>query len=74
VGCTWEGDQHGLSYEKFKQVEEELNVACASASISTGYEFPFFRESTAYRTSRIARALPLYTARSNYRYTWGLTR
>ena len=24
--CTWEGDKHGLSYERFKQVEQELGI------------------------------------------------
>ena len=24
--CTWEGDKHGLSYDKFKKLNEELHI------------------------------------------------
>jgi perosamine synthetase len=73
--CTWEGDKHGLSYEKFKAVEQELGVGLRFGfNFYPAYEFPFFRESTAYRTHPDCPVrCPLYTAKSNYRYTWGLT-
>jgi perosamine synthetase len=73
--CTWEGDKEGLSYEKFKEIEEELGVGLRFGfNFYPAYEFPFFRESTAYRTQPDCPVrCPLYTAKSNYRYTWGLT-
>jgi len=73
--CTWEGDSKGLSYEKFKQVEEELGVGLRFGFNSyPAQEFPFFRESTAYRTQPDCPVrCPFYTSKSNYRYTWDLT-
>jgi len=73
--CAWEGDQHGLSYERFKAVEQELEVGLRFGfNFYPAQEFPFFRESTAYRTHPDCPVrCPLYTAKSDYRYTWGLT-
>ncbi len=73
--CAWEGDQQGLSYEKFKQVEQELDIGLRFGfNFYPAQEFPFFRESTAYRTHPDCPVrCPLYTAKSNYRYTWDLT-
>jgi len=73
--CTWEGDKFGLSYEKFKAIEQELNVGLRFGfNQFPAQEFPFFRESTAYRTHPDCPVrCPLYTAKSNYRYTWAQT-
>jgi len=73
--CTWDGDKEGLSYEKFKAIEEELGVGLRFGfNFYPAYEFPFFRESTAYRTQPDCPVrCPFYTAKSNYRYTWNLT-
>lgn len=73
--CTWEGDKHGLSYEKFKQIERELGIGLRFGfNFYPAYEFPFFRQSTAYRTQPDCPVrCPFYTVKSNYRYTWGLT-
>ncbi|MEW5814274.1 MAG: DegT/DnrJ/EryC1/StrS family aminotransferase [Spirochaetota bacterium] len=73
--CTWEGDRHGLSYEKFKGIERELGIGLRFGfNFYPAHEFPFFRESTAYRTQPDCPIrCPFYTAKSNYRYTWGLT-
>jgi len=73
--CTWEGDKLGLSYEKFKQISEDLKIGLRFGfNHYPAQEFPFFRESTAYRTHPDCPVrCPLYTAKSNYRYTWGLT-
>jgi perosamine synthetase len=73
--CAWEGDKHGLSYEKFKQVERELEIGLRFGfNFFPAQDFPFFRESTAYRTHPDCPIrCPLYTAKSNYRYTWGQT-
>ena len=73
--CTWEGDKHALSYERFKQIEQELGIGLRFGfNFHPAQEFPFFRESTAYRTHPDCPVrCPLYTAKSSYRYTWGLT-
>jgi perosamine synthetase len=73
--CTWEGDRHGLSYDRFKQLDEELKIGLRFGfNHFPAQEFPFFRESTAYRTHPDCPVrCPLYTAKSNYRYTWDLT-
>lgn len=73
--CTWEGDKYGLSYDKFKKLSEKLKIGLRFGfNQFPAYEFPFFRESTAYRTHPDCPIrCPFYTARSNYRYTWRLT-
>ncbi len=73
--CTWEGDKHRLSYDRFKQIDQELQIGLRFAfNHFPAQEFPFFRESTAYRTNPDCPIrCPLYTAKSNYRYTWDLT-
>lgn len=73
--CAWEGDKFGLSYEKFKAIEKELGIGLRFGfNQFPAQEFPFFRESTAYRTHPDCPVrCPLYTAKSNYRYTWAQT-
>jgi len=73
--CTWEGDKFGLSYDKFKQLNEELQIGLRFGfNQFPAQEFPLFRESTAYRTHPDCPVrCPFYTAKSNYRYTWNLT-
>jgi perosamine synthetase len=73
--CTWEGDTKGLSFEKLKELEAELDVGLRFGfNFYPAYEFPFFRESTAYRTQPDCPVrCPFYTSKSNYHYTWGLT-
>jgi perosamine synthetase len=73
--CTWEGDKFGLSYERFKALDEELQIGFRFGfNHYPAQEFPFFRESTAYRTHPDCPVrCPIYTAKSNYRYTWDLT-
>jgi perosamine synthetase len=74
-GCTWEGDKHGLSYDRFKQLSDELGIGLRFGfNQFPAQEFPIFRESTAYRTHPDCPVrCPLYTRNSDYRYTWGLT-
>jgi dTDP-4-amino-4,6-dideoxygalactose transaminase len=73
--CAWDGDKHGLSYEKFKKIVEELQIGLRFGfNFFPAQDFPFFRESTAYRTHPDCPIrCPFYTAKSNYRYTWELT-
>jgi dTDP-4-amino-4,6-dideoxygalactose transaminase len=73
--CSWDGDRLGLSYDKFKKIEQELRIGLRFGfNHYPAQEFPFFRESTAYRTHPDCPVrCPFYTAKSTYRYTWGLT-
>jgi len=73
--CAWEGDKHGLSYEKFKQIEQELRIGLRFGfNHHPAQDFPFFRESTAYRTQPDCPVrCPFYATKSNYRYTWDQT-
>ena len=73
--CAWDGDRYGLSYEKFKKIVEELKIGLRFGfNFFPAQDFPFFRESTAYRTNPDCPIrCPFYTIKSNYRYTWGLT-
>jgi len=62
--CTWKGDKHGLSYEKFKKIEQDLGIGLRFGfNFYPAYEFPFFRVSIlqgiyglSYR-ARVPRAL-----------------
>lgn len=73
--CAWEGHKHGLSYEKFKALDEELRIGLRFGfNHYSAQEFPFFRESTAYRTQPDCPVrCPLYTPKSTYRYSWNQT-
>lgn len=73
--CTWDDAKSGLSYDKFKKFNEELKIGLRFGfNQYPAYEFPFFRESTAYRTQPDCPVrCPFYTSKSNYRYTWRLT-
>lgn len=73
--CRWNGDAHKLSYDRFKALNDELEIGLRfSFNQYPAQEFPVFRESTAYRTHPDCPVrCPLYTAKSTYRYTWGLT-
>ncbi len=59
--CLWEGDKHGLSYDRFKQVAAEEGAPL-------GYEFterpaqafPIFRKSTAYHHRDCPIRCPFY--------------
>ncbi len=73
--CAWEGDKHGLSYERFQKLSEELKVGLRFGfNHYPAQDFPIFRETTAYRTHPDCPVrCPLYTAKSNFRYTWNQT-
>ncbi len=73
--CTWEGEKHGLSYERFQKLSEELKVGLRFGfNHYPAQDFPLFRETTAYRTHPDCPVrCPLYTAKSTFRYTWNQT-
>ena len=73
--CAWEGDKHGLSYERFQKLSEELKVGLRFGfNHYPAQDFPIFRETTAYRTHPDCPVrCPLYTAKSTFRYTWNQT-
>ena len=72
--CTWEGDKHGLSYDRFKQLNEELKIGLRFGFNQTPpYEFEFFRGSTVYKHPDCPIRCPYYVYKSDYRYVQGLT-
>jgi dTDP-4-amino-4,6-dideoxygalactose transaminase len=47
--CLWEGDKHGLSYDRFKKVAQEEGVSFYyNFTERPAHTFPIFRTSTAY--------------------------
>jgi len=72
--CTWEGDKHGLSYDRFKQLNDELKLGLRFGFNEVPpYEFDFFRGPTAYRHPDCPTRCPYYVYKSDYRYRKGLT-
>lgn len=70
--CTWDGDRHGLDYERFKRLNDELDIGLRFGFNQTApYEFDFFKAGNIYGTDCPYRC-PLYTAKSAYRYRHGL--
>jgi len=72
--CAWEGDKYGLSYERFKQLNDELGIGLRFGFNQTPpYEFDLFRGPTAYKHPDCPVRCPYYTIKSDYRYIKGLT-
>lgn len=70
--CTWQGDKHGLSYERFQKLNEELEIGLRFGFNQTGpYEFDLFRNGNFYGEGCPFKC-PLYTQKSDYRYKKGL--
>jgi dTDP-4-amino-4,6-dideoxygalactose transaminase len=71
--CTWEGDQYGLDFNRFKELNTKMNIGMRFGfNDQAPYEFDFFRESSAYGHPDCPIRCPIYTSRSNYRYKKGL--
>lgn len=69
--CTWEGDQHGLDYDTFKQVTKELGVPLNFGFLERpAYTFDLFKGSTAYHVPDCPVRCPLY--KGEYQYHDGL--
>jgi perosamine synthetase len=69
--CTWEGDKHGLDYDRFKQVVQELGLPLRFGFTGApAYTFDIFKGSTAYHQAECPVRCPFY--KSDYRYHEGL--
>jgi len=71
--CTWEGDKHGLSYDRFKELNDKLGIGLGFGFNQTPpYEFDLFRGPTAYKHPDCPIRCPYYVIKSDYRYLKGL--
>ncbi len=71
--CTWDGEKHGLDYNRFKKLNEEMKIGFRFGfNEQAPYEFDFFREGTAYGHPDCPNRCPIYTQKSTYRYKNGL--
>jgi len=69
--CAWEGHQHGLDYDRFKQVVAELELPLRFGFTGApAYTFDMFKISTAYHQPDCPVRCPFY--QSDYRYRQGL--
>jgi dTDP-4-amino-4,6-dideoxygalactose transaminase len=69
--CTWEGDRHGLEYERFQQIVRELGLPLRFGFTGApAYTFDFFSVSTAYHHADCPIRCPYYEG--DYRYQEGL--
>ena len=69
--CAWEGDKHGLDYDRFKQVNEELSIPVRFGFTQRpAYTYDIFRVSTAYGHNDCPIHCPFYEG--DYRYRDGL--
>ena len=69
--CLWEGDKHGLDYDRFKQICKDLKVPVGFGfTQKPAYTYDFFRISTAYHHESCPMRCPYYE--SNYSYHEGL--
>ena len=69
--CAWEGDQHGLDYDRFKQVVAGLELPLRFGFTGApAYTFDIFKVSTAYHQPDCPVRCPFY--QGDYRYRQGL--
>jgi len=69
--CTWEGDKHGLDYDRFKEVCQEIGLPVRFGFTGApAYAFDIFKVTTAYRHPECPVRCPFYE--SDYRYHEGL--
>jgi len=70
--CKWTGDEGGLDYERFKQLNEELGTGVRFGFNQVApYQFEFFRKGDAYGNG-VPYGTPPFTELSDYRYRDGL--
>jgi perosamine synthetase len=70
--CTWEGDRAGLDYDRFKKLNEELNIGLRFGFNEVApYQFDFFRKGDIYGHG-VPYHTPPFTELSDYRYRDGL--
>jgi dTDP-4-amino-4,6-dideoxygalactose transaminase len=71
--CTFEGDRQNFSYERFKQLNEELGIGLRFGFNQVApYEFDLFRNANLYGHPDCPLRCPFYTSGSRYRYRKGL--
>jgi len=59
--CLWEGDRHGLSYDRFKKIAQEEGVSFYyNFTERPAHQFPIFRKSTAYHKKDCPIRCPFY--------------
>jgi len=69
--CAWEGDKHGLEYDRFKQVCQELEIPLRLGFTKTpAYNYDIFKVSTAYGHADCPARCPYYEG--DYRCQEGL--
>jgi len=72
--CTWQGDAHKLSYDRFQQLDKELEIGLRFGFNQTApYQFDFFRKGDIYGNG-VPYHAPPFTQLSRYRYHDGLCR
>ena len=69
--CAWEGDDHGLEYDRFKAVCQELDLPVSFGfTQAPAYTYDIFKVSTAYGHPDCPIRCPFY--KGGYRYREGL--
>lgn len=69
--CAWEGDKHGIEYQRFQEVCKQLEVPLRFGFTGApAYTFDIFKGSTAYHQPECPVRCPFY--QSDYRYQDGL--
>ena len=59
--CLWEGDRHGLSFDRFKALAKEEGAGLGyHFTERPAHQFPIFRESTAYHKKDCPIRCPFY--------------
>jgi dTDP-4-amino-4,6-dideoxygalactose transaminase len=62
--CLWEGDKHGLDYDRFKKIAAEEGVGFYyNFTERPAHTFPIFRTSTAYHVPDCPVRCPFYKGR-----------
>jgi len=70
--CTWDGDKAGLDYDRFKKLNEELNIGLRFGFNEVApYQFDFFRRGDIYGHG-VPYHTPPFIELSDYRYRDGL--
>ena len=70
--CKWDGDAHGLDYDRFQKLNEELGIGLRFGFNQVApYQFDFFRNGDVYGHG-VPYHTPPFTELSDYRYRDGL--
>jgi len=70
--CKWDGDKHGLDYNRFKQLNDELNIGLRFGFNNVApYQYEFFRKGDIFGNGVPFHTEP-FTKLSKYKYKDGL--